>query len=470
MINDILQELKNNPSILVKKDIIEKHKDNEVFRKVLFLALDPSIVFNIKKIPPIINIEEEQDLDTVLDNLANIYNRKYTGHAALNYLSTQMGSLSEEDASVVMKVVMKDLDCGVQEKIVNKIIPGFIKDEPYMRCSLVDTKTIKKIRSFKTHGYAVSEVKMDGQYLNTAIVNDSVLCTSRNGKVYDFLGFLDDEVIKLSKFIQESDTRFKSGVVIMGECLATDEDGNILNRETSNGIVQKAGKASISTEEAVGIILVVWDVVPYDKFMEREWKVPRKERREILENAIKNTNNSKVRMVKYKIVKNITEAFQYNAEVMGEDEEGTILKCELGEWKSHTSPYQLKMKLKMQFDLRIVGFKEGKKKRAGTLGAIMLESDDGIISSGVGTGIKEKDHEWTLDKIWEAKDYLMGKIVTVEVTSLTIDKRTGKKKLFLPVFIEFRFDKDTADNYDRILEIEESAIEVLMHSLIEAFS
>lgn len=464
----ILNEIKDNSSTLAKKAILESHKNNEVLKQVLKLTLDPSIVSGYKKLPSAIENEEKYDLQTALDKLDAIYTRLYTGHAGRDYIANILGSVSEEDADVICRVLTKDLACGIQEKNVNDVFgKGFIKDEPYMRCSLIDTKTAANIE-FDTYGYAVSEVKMDGQYLNHTVINGALTCTSRNGKVYDFLGSRDDLMAQLASRIQERDSRFASGVVFNGECLVMDEFGQILPRETGNGIVQKAGKGSMTVAESMRVVFVLWDVLPYDAFREGIWEVKRGERRSILEEAICFVDSEFIRMVEYEKVLNIEEAFEYNKYLMDRGEEGSVLKCEGGIWKSHTSPKQLKMKLKMQIDLRIVGFLPGEGKRKGALGSLVLESEDGILTTNCGTGIKEKDAEWTFKSIWEKQDELLGKVVTVECNELTQDKKTLIPKVFLPVFVEFRFDKDTCDTHERILEIRESAVEVFTRSITEA--
>ncbi|EFC1221041.1 hypothetical protein FR142_26230, partial [Escherichia coli] len=212
---------------------------------------------------------------------------------------------------------------------------------------------------------------------------------------YDFLGCRDAEMAGLAHHIQSTDERFSSGVVFMGEGLVLDTDGEtILPRTTGNGIIQKAGKDTITQNEAMRTVFVLWDVVPYDAYCAGIWDVKRKERREILEGAINALGSEFVRMVGYRKVKDLKEAFAYNSELMSSGEEGSVLKCEDGIWKSHTSPKQLKMKLKMQLDLRIVGFNEGEGKRKGMLGSLQLESACGTLKVSVGTGIREKDAEW----------------------------------------------------------------------------
>lgn len=466
---DILTEIKNTSSTLGKKAILEEHKDDVLLQKVLKLALEPSIVSGMKKMPARIENDVKYDLSTALVLLDKIYTRECTGNAARDFVGTIFGSVSEDDEDVIKRILTKDLNCGIQEKNVNDVFgKGFIKDESYMRCSLVDPKTILNITSFKTHGYAVSECKMDGQYLNHAVVNNSLTCSSRNGKVYDFLGSRDELMVNLAQKIQANDPRFDSGVVFNGECLMMNDDGTIMSRETGNGIVQKAGKGTMTSSESMRVVFVLWDVLPYNAFQDGLWNVTRDERRTILETAINDIGSEFVRMVEYKKVRDIDEAFDYNNELMLRGEEGTVLKCESGIWKSHTSPKQLKMKLKMQLDLRIVGFNEGDKKRKGMLGSLQLESADGIIITNCGTGIKEKDATWTFQSIWDSRDELLGKVVTIECNSLTTDKRTGQQKVFLPVFVEFRFDKETCDDYNRIMEIRNSAVMVFREAIANA--
>lgn len=463
---DIILKIKETSSTNAKKEILKEHINNEDLKTVVKLALEPSIVSGIKKIPDPIKTEYSLSLSEGLSALDSLYTRKVTGNAARQYLGEILGSVNEFDADIIRRVVLKNLDCGIQEKNANDVYgKQFIKDEPYMRCSLVNEKTVTNIISFKTHGYAVSETKMDGQYLNSTVVNDSLLCTSRNGKIYDFLGMKDDDMITLSKKVQEIDSRFSSGVVFNGECLVVGNDGKYLDRETGNGIIQKAGKDCISSSEAIRVVFVLWDVLPYDAYMDGIWEVERKERRELLEQAISTLNSEFVKLVQYKKVYNIGEAFDFNTEMIDAGEEGSILKCETGIWKSHTSPKQLKMKLKMQFDLRVIGYNPGEGKRKGMIGSLILQSEDGVIIVGCGSGFKEKDSEWTPQTMIERWDEIDNCIVTVESNSFTTNKRTGQMSIFLPTFLEFRFDKNVADDYNRILEIRSSAVKVLREKL-----
>lgn len=465
----ILQELKSTSKTNEKKKILENNKNDILLQRVVKMALHPQLQSGIKKVPQdaFFNRNENPSLTLgeALDMMELFYNSELTGNAARNKLQEMLTDLSTEDALVLERVIMKDLDCGIQEKNANAVFgKNFIPEQPYMRCSLVNLKTIQNITSLVNpkYMYAVSEVKMDGQYLDHVMVGEKYVSTSRNGKVYDFLGRKDDEAFRLAAKIAELDPRCSVGTAFNGEAVAVDKNGKFLNRETSNGIVQKAGKDSISEDEADQVVFVLWDYLPYDKFQEGEWKELRVNRRNILEQAIKESGVTSFRMVEYKKVYSIDEAFDWNAELIERGEEGSVLKCEEGIWKSHTSPKQLKMKLEMDVDLRMIGFNLGDSdgKFSNTLGSIFCESEDGLIKVNV-SGFKEKDDPWTRDIIWAKQDELENKIITVTTTGLTKDKRTGQYSLFLPRYKEFRTDKDTADTYERILEIRESAIQVL---------
>lgn len=471
MILDIIKEFENTPGSNDKKALLETYKDNATLRRVLQYAMDDTLTVGIKAIPEHSpgTITPALTLEQGLDFVAGLHDRMFTGNDARSRLSTVLSSLSIEDADVLVRVVRKKLNTSIPSKSVNAVYgTTIVPIEPYMRCDLLSEDTVHNIESFETLGYAYSEVKMDGQYLNTVVRGNSVLAMSRNSKEYDFLGLKDKDFLDLKNEMQK-DARFESGVVFMGECLVLDDDGNILPRTTGNGIIQKAGKDSISESEAERVCFVLWDAVPYEAYRNGVWNVERSERRTVLLNAISALSSQYIRPVEMRKVHNLDEVFDYNAELMADGHEGTVLKCEHGIWKAHTSPKQLKVKMVMEFDLLITGFNEGEDKRKGTLGSISVASADGLVQCNVGTGFKEKNHEWTLDAIWAKREELMGGVITVKSNGLVKDKKrkSDVQKLFLPAFVEFRFDKDTADDYPRILEIIESSITVLKNTLKE---
>lgn len=467
-VKEFLTLLENTPGKNDKKDLLEANKLDAVIKRVFQYGLDDTMNTGIKAIPEYTRTATPSlSLINALDELDLLYRGVLTGNAGRQHLAKVLSSLSEDDADVVIRIVRKKLNIGMSAKSANTVYgKDFIPDEPYMRCELLNSKTILNITSFKELGYAVSECKMDGQYLNVIVRGDNVTCMSRNGKEYDFLGTQDDALINLKNRFAD-DARFANGIVFMGEALVLDDEGKILPRTTGNGIIQKAGKGTITQKQAERVAFVLWDVVPYDAYRAGIWNVHRSERRTLLLNAIESVSTENLRIVEFKIVKDIDEALDYNADLMADGHEGTILKCEFGIWKSHTSPKQLKIKMVMEIDMRIVGFIEGEDKRNGALGSLMLESEDGLVQVNCGTGFKEKDAEWTVFSIWEKRDLLLNTICTVKTNGLVKDKKRKDdiQKLYLPSFLEFRPDKDSADDLPRINQIIETAVLVLKENL-----
>jgi ATP-dependent DNA ligase len=436
-----------------------KSNASNTAKRVFLNTLSPRKLYHIKAIPQYSLITEDFTLDEALDRLDLLCDRVVTGNAAKSLVLHVLSHLSTENAKVIELVIKKDLGCGIDVSNANKALgASFIKETPYMRCDLVNEKTIKKFKY-----PAISEVKMDGQYLNHFVVHSTYSACSRNGVEYDFLGELNSDFYRLHEIIK-TDYGFKD-LVFNGEGLAVDENTRlVLPRTVSNGILSKFGKGTGTQKEAEQIITVLWDFLPYDDYNKEVWNISRIQRFTMLRDAIAKLNSPKIRFVEHKIVNNFAEALQFNTEVMQRGEEGSILKDNRGLWKFHTSPYQLKMKLKFQVELEVIGFNEGEAgtKLENSLGSIKCKSSDGLLEVNVGSGWKEKFGKYSdtlvRDYVWTHKQELLHKIVTVEANDIVIDKNSTLYKLFLPTIVEFRDDKNTADDLNKIMETKKSTI------------
>ena len=48
---EILQELKSNPGSNAKKEVLERHSENILLKKILLYGSDPFMPFNVVKVP-----------------------------------------------------------------------------------------------------------------------------------------------------------------------------------------------------------------------------------------------------------------------------------------------------------------------------------------------------------------------------------------------------------------------------------
>jgi ATP-dependent DNA ligase len=222
--------------------------------------------------------------------------------------------------------------------------------------------------------------------------------------------------------------------------LLVNDKGIVLDRQTGNGILNKANKGTIKTDEARKVHATIWDLIPYEDFTAGVCKVPYSQRLESLCVMADTYQPKKVALVDRWEVDTMEEVNNLFNGLLTDGEEGIILKSRDGIWEDKRSKTQIKFKGELECDLKIVAVEEGSGKAAGMLGAIVCESADGVVKVNVGSGFTE-EHRINL---WHIKKEILDRIVVVKYNSRITNKQ-GEESLFLPVFIELRDDKDIAD-------------------------
>jgi hypothetical protein len=401
-----------------------------MLREVVRLALDPFTQFYQRKIPAYARDPKfnTMTLGFALNQLCELSNRNVTGNAAIEFLRNLLSSLDPDDAKVIERIIAKDLKCGVDTSTANKVWMGLIPEYPCMLCSPFEQKLVDKI---KFPAYA--QMKMDGMRFNAIVRDGKCEFRSRNGKEILLLGNLEQEFISLAGIVD---------CVFDGELLVMDDDScQFMDRQTGNGILNKANKGTISAEQAALVHATVWDVIPYAYFTDGYCPTPYSKRFSSLELLNKKQKSvcKKIWLVTSDIVQNLDEAQVLFEGYLTNGLEGIILKDGSGVWEDKRSKTQIKFKGELECDLKIVAVEEGKGKAIGMLGAIVCESADGIVKVNVGSGFTD-----ALRKQYWGEN-LVDKIVAVKYNA-RIKNKTGEESLFLPVFIELRDDKDVADN------------------------
>jgi hypothetical protein len=427
-INDFLNSLAENASRNFKIDQLNAHSDNETLREVIRLALDPFTQFYQRKIPEYTTDKHQTSLDQAMLALYDLKERVVTGNAAIEYLRMVLSSVSADDAKVLERIIQKDLKCGVDVSTANKVWSGLIPEYPCMLCSPFEQKLVDKI---KFPAYA--QMKMDGMRFNAIVRDGKVEFRSRNGKQIHLLGNLEKEFAALAGSI---DCVFDGELLVMLE-----GDHQFADRQTGNGILNKANKGTISAEEASMVHATVWDLIPYVAFVDGYCQTPYAKRFSTLEQIVnkQKSEGKKIWTVTSTIVQTLEEAQEIFQGYLADGYEGIILKDGSGEWEDKRSKTQIKFKGELECDLKIVAVEEGKGKAVGMLGAIICESADGIVKVNVGSGFNDAQRK----QYW--KENLVDKIVAVKYNA-RIKNKSGEESLFLPVFIELRDDKDVADN------------------------
>ena len=426
-LNELFEDLAANASRNYKIETLKKHDHNSTLRKVVFLALDPFTQFYQRKIPKYVTSRPVwHTLESALPKLDKLINREVTGNTAIEYLSLLLSEVSPDDAKVIERIIQKDLKCGVSAATANAVWPNLVHEYPCMLCSAYDEKLLSKIKF-----PAAVQLKMDGMRFN-AIVKDGVCeFRSRNGKEIQLLGNLEQEFIELAR---------GNDLVFDGELLINDK-GVVLDRQTGNGILNKAVKGTISDLEAHKVRATIWDVVTYEEFKVGRSNTYYAVRLAYLQDYVK--SDGKIKLVEHQVVSDIEAARTLFLNYLDQGQEGIILKDLSGIWENKRAKHQIKFKGELECDLEVIGYEEGTGKYAGKLGALVCRSrstDEQPITVSVGSGFND-DHR---NNLWSVRDNLLGKIVALKYNS-RIKNKQGGDSLFLPIFLELREDKDTPD-------------------------
>ena len=419
--NEIFEQLVLTSSRLEKESILSKHKDDDVLKQVVFLALDPFTQFYVRKIPKYNpNSAAGISLKFALDSLSDLSSRRVTGNAAIAHLTDMLEALNLDNAKVIERIISKDLKCGASVSTVNKIWPDLIHEYPCMLCATTDEKLIN---NFKFP--AMIQLKMDGMRFNAIVKNGKVEYRSRNGKEIQGINHLD-------KFF--SSMAGSKNYVFDGE-LVVKNDKAILDRQTGNGILNKAVRGTITAAEALKVCATLWDVISYEDFTTGYSSVPYRDRFTVLEKFIL---DDAVALVEHQMVEDIAAAREAFDSYLAAGQEGIILKAIDAPWQDKRVKHQIKFKGELECDLKVTGWQEGTGKYQGLLGALIGESSDGMVVTAVGTGFT--------DELRQMGKEVIGKIMAVKYNARIKDKNSDIDALFLPVFLEIREDKTEADS------------------------
>lgn len=439
----ILTELAENPSIKTKEAIINREKSNAVLRAVFAAAYDPTISYYIKKIPTY-KAAGKGDLHTAIKNLSALAQRKVTGQAGIDFLKKTLETLSDADATVVARIIERDLKCGTSDSIASRTWEGLVPEFPYMRCSLL--KGVKNIDKWDWKNGVYSQLKGDGMFCNTDLVDGGAVMSSRSGKVFPAAPF--------TAMLDEAVSVFPQDHRVIGEMLV-ERDGKILPRQIGNGILNSVAKGE-DFDKGDKPVLMVWDIVPSEfAIPDGRYSVSYKERFEALKKCLKKPMKSVI-LIPTRMVHSMKEAYAHYFELVMEGLEGSIIKNPAGDWFDGTSKDQIKLKVECDVDLEIEGFNPGNGKNAATFGSVAVKSSDNKLKVNV-SGFSDADRL----KIHKNRVALTGTIMTVKFNSILPPSGNSKfYSLFLPRCVELRTDKSKADSLARVQEQFDAIIQV----------
>jgi len=459
-IKQILDEISNESSTNQKMVILAKYKDNELLKRVIYLAHSKRVKFYIKQIPEYLSsISNHYTLEEALDMLEPIMNREITGYSASDYLSNILCGLCTDDAYVIERIIDKDLKIGMSGNI-NKVFPKLIEETPYMGAKPFDIKLAKDL--FKGSKSCYCDVKMDGRYNNAIIRGGEVELESRSGEpvlldarfVKELASFPD--CVLNGELTIDGMERYKANGIIRSLIDITSKMESRSDTENIKRVRAFEEENNMSFREALDRIkYTVWDIITVDEYFDQASDRPYEERWEGLLYILSKQCCELVEAVEKVEVKTYEEALVCFQNNLNRGLEGCILKAKDGKWKNGKFSYQIKMKLEMDVDLRIIGFNFGTKgtKNENVVSSLECVSSDGKLWTNP-AGIDET----TMQKITNNMDEWRDKILTVKCSGMTRNAE-GFYSLLHPRIASkmYRDDKHVADSLEDIINIERMA-------------
>ena len=431
MLKDILNELNESNSSNYKLDILKKYKDNSELKKLLELTYNRNKYnFNVSKNciikdnPSILESNGSKTVDELLTALEILGSGTIRGNEAHQFVYNHLKCLDNDNKEIFLNVLGRDLKIGLNVKSINKVFKNLIPKPNYMRCAVLSEKTLKKI-NFP----AFIQLKMDGTYREIHVADGQVSGKTRSGEEY-FNPVLFKEM-------ENFPNGFYTGeLTIEGE-----------SRFTGNGLINSLNPPYEK------ITFTVWDYLTDEDYLEKS-KTPYYSRFESLSDIIEKHESNRVKLVPNHEVNSIDEALKYVSDWMEQGLEGGVLKDKNNVFKNGTSGTQLKIKLKVDAEMRITGFTDGTigTKRAGKIGAIQFSNDEGTIK-GQCSGFSDEE----LDLFTKNKDNLIGRIISVEFNDIVKSENNDYYALSHPRFIEIRNDKDETDTLEKVIQLRDMA-------------
>lgn len=96
-------------------------------------------------------------------------------------------------------------------------------------------------------------------------------------------------------------------------------------------------------------------------------------------------------------------------------------------------------------DVVVTGFHEGDGEGTGTLGAVDIESSDGVYLGRSGSGFSDSQR----DEIWNNQDEWTGRTIEIEARGLSSDHNN----LRMPIFVRSRHNDGQPDSFERVKEL-----------------
>lgn len=437
-LSSIIDELSSVGSTLTKKEILSTNKNFDLLKMAFWMTENPMLNFYIRldKNPRRVSGKKEIDPNLLQSIHSTLHGRVLTGNAAREWVDDILDSLTPEDQIILTRIINRDLECKVGTNLCNATWEGLIPEMPCMLADKFNEKTKKNLKEVgpSESPKIVVQLKCDGLRAHFSIDDKgNVKAFTRSGNELMLHGVFD-----------ASFSSYKNKV-IDGELLVLSDDGHE-DRKTGNGLGNKSVRGTITKQEAERFSVIVWDVIPFDKFWAGETvKTPYIDRFTELRNIVSEIGQpKKVSLVETKLCRTFSEMQEFYGEKLAQGLEGAIVKTIDMPWENRRSKFMLKLKEELSATLVCTGTTPHSK-IPGWIGSIECETSDGKLKCSIGSGFTEEDRAMP-------PSYFIGKLIDMKYNALITSRGREEYSMFLPIYKGFREDVSAADTLPKLMK------------------
>ncbi len=431
---DFVKEITSSNSRKFKQEVLQKYKDDLVIEKYLKIAFDPYTVYGIsdKKLHKVVAWADAyfKEVFDLFDYLAVHNTGKDSDIIVCQRLLEDVEAQDMEAATLLEKLICKDLSIGCDAKTINSVIPGCV---PQFDCMLAN-KYFDKPEKLSGKSFAIT-TKLDGFRL--------IAMKDEQGNV-SFYSRVGKRIEGLVEIEEEFRSGFPNGAVLDGELTVS----NYFELESKEAY--KAASKIISQKGDTlkrDLTYRVFDGMHIDEWCSQNCTHSYEERRNLLEGLFGYASAPIPHIELLPVLYRGDDTRQVQElldKVVSEGGEGVMINLLESTYKFTRCWDIMKVKRMQTLDLRITGFEEGSGRLAGTLGALLVDYKGNIVK--VGSGFDDQ----TREEVWKNQVDYLNRIVEIsyfETSVATTGSTAGQESLRFPVFKNFRelWDKTEAD-------------------------
>jgi DNA ligase-1 len=393
----MIEELQYESSSIMKEEILYRYPE---LKEILAIVYNPLVKFNITRD----TIEKEKfytpqiqiiNVDTLIKFIQTLIEKDLNFSWELYNLCMNFIAENINYKETILRVLDKDLKCGVSTKTINKVFPKLI---PEFNVPLASNYK-EGMCDFEKDTWYLSR-KLDGIRCLVFFINGDIRFFSRNGKEFYTLGNLKQELLKIEPILDNT--------ILDGEICIVDENGN----EDFQTIMSQIRRKDYIIPNPK---FYIFDVYSVKSFQEKTCTHSLYSKRlHFVKKFSKHLNKDRIEVLEQTQIKD-DKLF----ESIPKHYEGFILRKE-GPTHFKRSKSLLKVKKFKEDEFKVIDLKQGTKVIDGIekqiVSSLTIKYKDNIVD--VGSGLSDKQR---LE--WVNRSYIIvGKKITVQYFSESIDK------------------------------------------------